>query len=82
MILTSSLMTASNLQNLTYTTPCPQAGQVRPSRQRISSKDRRQASSVPKRPRNSASLRPFTSCPSPSERAIRLSPQRPNPQKP
>src|SRR3954469_19614783 len=38
----------------------PQAGQVRPSRQRIPSSASRQASSVPKRSRNPASLSPLT----------------------
>jgi hypothetical protein len=38
----------------------PQAGQVRPSRQRISNNVARQASSVPKRSRNPASLSPRT----------------------
>ena len=36
----------------------PQPGQVSPSRQRIAKSAFRQASSVPKRSRNSASLRP------------------------
>src|SRR3954464_4424485 len=37
----------------------PQAGQVKPSRQRIWNKASRQASSVPNRSRNAASLRPL-----------------------
>jgi hypothetical protein len=49
----------------------PQAGQVRPSGQRISNKAPRQASSVPKRSRNPASLRPLTERRSPSADAIR-----------
>ena len=59
----------------------PQAGQVRPSRQRIWDKASRQASSVPNRSRNAASLRPRTARRNPSADAI-PPPRRPrNPQK-
>ena len=49
----------------------PQAGQVRPSGQRIANKALRQASSVPNRSRNSASLSPRAKRRSPSADAIR-----------
>ena len=59
----------------------PQAGQVRPSRQRIWNKACRQASSVPNRSRNAASLRPSTARRNPSADAI-PPPDRPwNPRK-
>ena len=48
----------------------PQAGQASPSRQRMSNSALRHASSVPKRSRNSASLRPFTDRRSTSSDAI------------
>ena len=48
----------------------PQAGQVRPSRQRISSSASRHASSVPNRSRNAASLSPLTERRTPSADAI------------
>ena len=48
----------------------PQAGQASPSRQRISNSAFRQASSVPKRSRNSISLRPLTERRNPSADAI------------
>ena len=49
----------------------PQAGQVRPSRQRIANSAARHASSVPNRSRNSTSLRPLTARRKPSAVAIR-----------
>jgi hypothetical protein len=48
----------------------PQVGQVSPSRQRIANRDFRQASSVPNRSRNPASLRPRTARRNPSADAM------------
>src|SRR5918911_4118969 len=48
----------------------PQAGQVRPSRQRIRNKASRQASSVPNRSRNAASLSPRIARRNPSAAAM------------
>jgi hypothetical protein len=50
----------------------PQAGQVSPSRQRMAKSALRQASSVPNRSRNAASLRPRTARRNPSADAIPL----------
>src|SRR4051794_25356055 len=48
----------------------PQAGQVRPSRQRMAKSASRHAASVPNRSRNAASLRPLTARRNPSADAI------------
>src|SRR3954465_12153660 len=48
----------------------PQAGQVRPSRQRMAKSASRHAASVPNRSRNAASLRPRTARRNPSADAI------------